>query len=235
MQIYYTDPTDPTQVFYSPLPDNATPEEQELYQRTMLKMLLRGFVTFIAVVALLAIVSLLTGSCTPQRIFTDTSEQRLSHEMVQRMDSLLSVRSITRQDSIWRQEILRQFQSIRESSDTSHSVTLNATGDTIRERIIIRNNRESNSETYRQQLTVMAHRLEVMDSTVQAQNLQLVRMDSLLRQQKQTEIKEVPPRLNWFQQLQLWLGRLVLLTLAIAAAVFILRWWLRVKKVLPSK
>ena len=227
--LYPFDPTDPLLVWYNPLRDDATPEELDLYLRIAVKSIVHGFLTFITVLALLAFVSLLTG-CTPQRIISDTQEQRHTQEMLQRMDSLLRIRTVTQQDSIWRQEILRQFQSIREKSDTSHSVTINAAGDTIRERIIINNIRESTSETDREQLTVMSHRLEVMDSTVQAQSQLICRMDSLLRQQKQREIKEVAKPLNWWQQMQIWLGRLVLVALAVLTGIWLIRkraWWLR--------
>ena len=226
------DPTDPTQVYYNPLPDNATKEELEQYQRLTLKMLLRGFLMFLAIVLLMAIVSLFT-SCTTQRIGTDTLDHRLSREMLQRMDSLLSVRTVTQQDSAFRQEILRQFQSIRERSDTSRSVMVNAAGDTIRERIIINNIRETTSSTDRQLLTVLSHRLQVMDSTVQQQNLQISRMDSLLRQQSKTIEVPVAQPLSWFHQMQIWLGRLVLVALAVLAAVWLLKkrtWWLRLIK-----
>lgn len=231
MPHYYIDNTDPMNVIYSPLPGNAMQEDNEIYQQLTLKMLLRGFITFIAVIAILVITSLL-NACTTQRINTNTSEQHLSQEVLQRMDSLLRVRNVTQQDSTWRQEILRQFQSIREKSDTSHSVMLNAAGDTIRERIIINNIRETTSGSERLEREVLMHRLETMDSTVQAQNVCISRMDSLLRQERQVVEKEVPARLNWFQQMQLWLGRLVLIAIAICAGIFIVRWWLRKKKLI---
>lgn len=44
--------------------------------------------------------------------------------------------------------------------------------------------------------------------------------------------RPVPAQLSWFQQMQLWLGRLVLLALALCAGWFIVRWWLRVKRVI---
>lgn len=175
------------------------------------------------------VLALLTG-CTPRSIVFDTQEQRHTQEMLHRMDSTLMAHSIAQQDSTWHQEIMRQFLSIREKSDTSHSVIINAAGDTIRERIIINNIRESTSETDREQLTLMSHRLEVMDSTVQAQSQQICRMDSLLRRQKQTEIKEVAKPLNWWQQMQIWLGRLVLVAIAVLTGIWLVRkraWWLR--------
>ena len=222
------DPTDLTQVYYNPLPDNATKEDLEQYQRLTLKMLIHGIVMFLAVLLLMALVSLFT-SCTTQRIGTDALDNRYSREMLQHMDSLLSVRTVTQQDSTFRQEILRQFQSIRERSDTSRSVMVNATGDTIRERIVINNIRETTSSTDRQLLTVLSHRLEVMDSTVQQQNLQISRMDSLIRQQSKTIEIPVEKPLSWLQQMQLWLGRLVLVALAVLAAWWLIRkkaWWL---------
>ena len=228
MMNYFFDPTDPTQVYYNPLPDNATKEELEQYRRLTLKRLIRGIVMFLAALLLMALVPLFT-SCTNQRIGTDTLDNRYSREMLQRMDSLLSVRTVTQQDSSFRQEVLRQFQSIRERSDTSRIVMVNATGDTIRERIVINNIRETISSTDRQLLTVLSHRLEVMDSTVQQQSLQLTRMDSLLRQQSKTVEIPVEKPLSWFHQMQLWLGRLVLVALAVLAAWWLIRkkaWWL---------
>lgn len=44
--------------------------------------------------------------------------------------------------------------------------------------------------------------------------------------------RPVPAELSWFQQMQIWLGRLVLVALALCAGWFILRWWLRVKRVI---
>lgn len=231
MQHFYHDPTDPMQFWYNPLPDDATPDELDFYLRIALKYIVYGFLTFFTVLLLLALTSLLTG-CTTRRSVSDTLEQRHTQEMLQRMDSTLMAHSIARQDSTWRQEILRQFQSIREKSDTSHSVTLNAAGDTIRERIIINTIRESYSQTDREQLTVMSHRLEVMDSIVRVQSELISCMDSLLYQQKQTEIKEVAKPLNWWQQMQIWFGRLVLVALAVCAAWLIVKWKFKIKKII---
>lgn len=228
---YPTDPTDPTSLFwYNPLPEHPTQEELDLYKRICVKSIVHGFLVILAAILLLALASLFTGCTTTKEI--SYAELHRIVSTANRMDSTLMAHTVARQDSTWHQEILRQFQSIREKSDTSHSVTLNAAGDTIRERIVINNIRETSSETDREQLTVMSHRLEVMDSTVQAQSLQITQMDSLLRQQKQTEIKEVPKPLSWFQQLQLWLGRLVLVALAVCAAWLIVKWKFRIRKVL---
>ena len=197
-----------------------------------MKAFVGSVVMFLVLLVVLAVMSLFTG-CTPQRIISDERTEHVSQEMLQQMDSLMKSHSVVQQDSTWRQEILRQFQSIREKSDTSHSVTLNAAGDTIRERIVINNVRETTSETDREQLTVMSHRLEVMDSTVQSQSLMLQRMDSLLHERQQTVEKEVPAKLSWFQQMQLWTGRLVLIAIALCAAVWLLRRYIKSRMKLP--
>lgn len=219
----YLDPTDPLgSYYYGPQPGDDF-DESEAFRRA-----LRAIVTLFVAIGILMVISVLT-SCNTQRIGTDTLDHRLSREMLQRMDSLFSVRTVTQQDSAFRQEILRQFQSIREKSDTSRSVTVNQAGDTIRERIVINNIRETTSSTDRQLLTILSHRLEVMDSTVQQQSLQLTRMDSLLRQQSKTVEIPVEKPLSWFHQMQLWLGRLVLVAIAVLAAWWLIRkkaWWL---------
>jgi hypothetical protein len=219
----YLDPTDPLgSYYYGPQPGDDF-DENEAFRRA-----LRAIAAIFLAVIILMVISALT-SCTTQRIGTDMLDHRHSREMLQRMDSLLSVRTVTQQDSAFRQEILRQFQSIREKSDTSRNVMVNTAGDTIRERIVINNIRETTSSTDRQLLTVLSHRLEVMDSTVQQQNLQLIRMDSLLRQQSKTKEVPVAQPLSWLQQMQLWLGRLVLVALAVLAAWWLIRkkaWWL---------
>ena len=216
----YYHPYNPIDLMPQELPDmkNLTPEEQEQLCYTHA---FYGCATYAVAFVLAIILCALLGSCTTQRVGTDTLDHHLSREMLQRMDSLFSVRTVMQQDSTFRQEILRQFLSIRERSDTLRNVMVNAAGDTIRERIVINNIRETTSSTDRQLLTVLSHRLEVMDSTVQQQNLQISRMDSLLRQQSKTiEVPVVQP-LSWLQQMQLWLGRLVLVALAVLAA-----WWL---------
>lgn len=221
-------PYNPIDLMPQELPDmkNLTPEEQEQLCYTTAFC---GCATYVLAFVFAIILCALFGSCTTQRIGTDTLDHRLSREMLQRMDSLFSVRTVTQQDSAFRQEILRQFQSIRERSDTSHSVILSAAGDTIRERIVINNIRETTSSTDRQLLTILSHRLEVMDSTVQQQNLQLIRMDSLLRQKSKTIEVPVAQPLSWLQQMQIWLGRLVLVALVVLAAWWLIRkrtWWL---------
>lgn len=188
-----------------------------------------GWIVFLIILFILSLLS----SCTTTKYVTDEQTDHRVSEMLQRMDSLMHVKTVVQQDSTWRQEILRQFQSIREKSDTSHTMVVDTAGNVIREKIIINNVRETSSETDRQEREVLMHRLEVMDSTVQAQSLQLSRMDSLLRQQKQTEVKEVEKPLSWWQQARLHLANAILIALALAALIWAYKkrtWSLRLIK-----
>ena len=143
--------------------------------------------------------------------------------MMQRMDSVLRAHSVVQQDSTWRQEILRQFQSIREKSDTSHYVVQDTSGNVIRERIVINNTREVTSETDREQILVMSHRLEKMDSTIQTQSEIISHMDSLLHEKQKTVVKTASTPLSWWQNLQQWFGRMAMLAIAILLAVWFLK------------
>lgn len=207
---------------------DLTPEERE---KVMIKASLFGCCGYVVLGIIAVLPCLLLGGCRTQKIITDETTEYRSQELLQQMDSLLRVRSVVKQDSIWKQEVLRQFQSIREKSDTSHFVVTDTAGRVIREKIIINNTREVTSETDHERLTIMTRRLEMLDSTVQVQNVMLQRMDSLLNESRQTieQEKEKSGRaqLSQWQTVRLWLANMVLIILA----AFI-GWWV-LKKKLP--
>lgn len=181
MPHFYPDPLDPTQVFYNPLPDDASQEDIELYQRVAVKSMFSGFLMFIIAILLCA----LFGSCTTPKVVTI---ERTTHDTL----------TVTRQqrDSIF----LRDSIYVREHTQ----------GDTV----FLEVNR------WHTQYRDRWHH----------DSIYATRVDSI--PVPYPVEKPVPQPLTTWQQLQLWLGRLVLLALALAAAVFILRWWLRVKKVI---
>ena len=149
--------------------------------------------------------------------------------MMDRMDSLLRVRTVVEQDSTWRETILRQFQSIRERSDTSHTVVVDTAGKVIKETLIINNVRETTSESDRQEREMLMHRLDVQDSTINLMRQQISHTDSLLQQRQETTVKEVEKPLTWWQQARLHLANVILIALAVLAAVWMIRkktWWL---------
>ena len=160
---------------------------------------------------------------------TTVIEQHGIQTMMERMDSVLSTKTVIQQDSSWRETILKQFQSIREKSDTSHYVVVDSAGKVIKETLVINNVRETTNESERQEIQILSHRLETMDSTMNIMRQQLQHSDSLLQSRHDTTVKEVEKDLSWWQQLRLWLGNIVLVALAVAAAIWIMKkksWWL---------
>lgn len=156
-------------------------------------------------------------------------EQHRVQTLMDRMDSVINTRQVIRQDSAWRELVMSQFQSIREKNDTSHTFVVDSTGKVIKETTIIRIEKETNSETDRQEREVMMSRLEIMDSTLNVMRQQIQHSDSLLQEKQKTIEKQVAKPLSWWQQMQMWLGRVVLVAIAAMAGIWIVRkktWWL---------
>ena len=179
-------------------------------------------------IIIMAICSLFAGCTTTREITSETTEHRIT-DMMDRMDSLMHVRTVVQQDSAWRETILRQFQSIREKSDTSRVVVVDTAGRVIRETTIINNTREVTSETDRQEREVLMHRLDVQDSTLRVMQQQLSHTDSLLHEKQKEVVRTVKTPFTWWQQMQLWFGRLAMIALCGCLAVWIFNrrsWWL---------
>ena len=178
-----------------------------------------GCAMYVAAFIVALVICLLLGSCTTHREVTAVEHHSI-HDLMQRMDSVISTRQVIRQDSSWRELIMHQFQSIRERNDTSHTFVVDTAGRVIKETLVIRTERERNSETDRQEREVMISRLEVMDSTLSVMQQQFSHIDSLM-QQKETTIKQYTKRsLTTWQQVRLWFANVVLVALILAAAVW---------------
>lgn len=197
-----------------------------------IKEMLRRFfyVVAICIVTIIGcvVICLLFSSCSAPRE-TSYIEQHRVERMMERMDSFIRTKTVIQQDSAWRETIMKQFQSIREKSDTSHTLVLDTAGNVLKEKIIINNIRETTSETDRKEMEVMKSRLDVMDQTLDIMRQNLSIADSLLQSKNETVIKEVEKDLSWWQQARIWLGNLVLVALAIAAAIWAVKkrtWWL---------
>lgn len=157
-------------------------------------------------------------------------EQHRVQTLMDRMDSVINTRQVIRQDSSWRELVMSQFQSIRERNDTSRTFVVDSAGKVIKETLIIRTEKETNSETDRQEREVMMSRLEIMDSTLNVMRQHLQHSDSLLQLRHETIEKQVEKPLSWWQQMRLHLANIILIALAIAAGVWAFRkrmWWIR--------
>lgn len=225
--IHY-EPYGPYGIQPPPIPDMSelTPEEQNTIHVTAA---LYGCGVFLVAFIMALVICMFFSSCSTHKEVTSVEHHRIEN-LMQRMDSVISNRQVIQQDSSWRELVMNQFQSIRERNDTSHTFIVDTTGRVIKETLIIRTERESNSETERKEREMMVHRLEVMDSTLNVMQIQFSHIDSLM-QLKQTVIeKTVPAKLNIWQQARIHLANIILILLAVAAAVWIIRkrsWWTR--------
>ena len=174
--------------------------------------------TVAAIVAAMVLLSL-TGCKTVRT--AETTDHRLT-ERLERIDSLVTRSFVSLQDSSWHERVLSQFQSIKEHSDTSHVITVDTAGNVIRERTIINNYRETVSETSEREREAVRQRIEVLDSTVQAQTALIEKMDSTLRTER-TAVEVARP-LTFWQQLRLHLGDLLLILAAAFIAYKVVRW-----------
>ena len=127
------------------------------------------------------------------------TEMKRMESLVERMDSLMSKSYVVQQDSSWRELVMRQFESIKEKSDTSHTQVVDTAGNVIKETIIINNTREVTSEKDRQEIVGLRHSLEKLDSTVAVQNEYISKMDSLLKES--TKEKTIEKKPSWWKSM----------------------------------
>jgi len=145
-------------------------------------------------------------------------ERHKIDSLVQRMDSLISKSYVVQQDSAWRETIIKELQSIKEKSDTSHTIVLDTAGNVVKETIIINNTKEVTSERLQQEVVGMMHKMEKMDSVLSVQNEYISKMDSLL--QESVKEKTIEKKLSWWQKL--WQqGKGILVGVVISALVFL--------------
>lgn len=168
-------------------------------------------------------------SCGSTREMSYAEHHRME-SLTDRLDSLLASRTVVQQDSAWREVVLRQFDSIREHSDTSHTVVVDTAGKVVRETLIINNVRERTSESDRQEREMLLHRLDVQDSIISVMSQHVSHSDSLLQSRQETEVREVDRPLSLWQQARLRLADVILVALAVLVAVWMIRkkaFWLR--------
>lgn len=228
---YHFDPLEPIDP-YSYSQDISSSDDPETVDRAAMYGCLSFLAAPVIFIIVFCIVAILTGCTTTKDVTTETTEHRIT-DMMDRMDSLMHVRTVVQQDSAWRETILRQFQSIREKSDTSHIIVQDTDGNVVREKLIINNVREVRSETDRQEREVLMHRLDVQDSTLRVMQQQLSHTDSLLHEKQKEVVRTVKTPFTWWQQMQLWFGRLAMIALAILAAIWFLKkksWWIPIGK-----
>ncbi len=178
---YLFDPTDPTQVYYNPLPDNATKEELEQYQRLTLKMLLHGIVMFLAVLLLMALVSLFTSCAAPKAI--DRTEHHHSAIDTMAIQAAVDAHMASwheRMDSLFRERVSQSSSEQHSSTDQKELITETVTTTTDSLGRSIRQEQRTISRDLHQEQQQLALRIErEMESRLQTA---LDRQDSIWQQ-----------------------------------------------------
>jgi len=166
---------------------------------------------------------MLMAACATTKQETSYVEQHRVQTLMDRMDSVIKTKTVVQQDSAWRETILRQFESIKEKSDTSHYVVVDSAGKVIKETTIINNVRETTRESDRQEREMLMHRLDIQDSTMRVLQQQLSHAESLIQSKEKTVVKKVSNPLSWWQQARLWFGNIALVLLAALAGAITFR------------
>ena len=211
-----TDPANPYLQGPYPSQDSTREPKKDAYAGCC------GSLIGIAITAIIFVLCCLFSSCATTKESSYVERHKVE-DLVDRVDSLIRTKSVVQQDSSWRELILRQFQSIREKSDTSHTVVVDTAGRVIKETLVINNVREVNSESDRQEILGLTHRIEEMDSTMSLMRQQIQHSDSLLQSRQETVVRTVKNPLSLWQQARIWLGNLTLVALAVLAAIWAIR------------
>lgn len=238
---YLFDPTDPTQVYYNPLPDNATKEEQEQYQRLTLKMLIHGIVIFLAVLMLMVLVSLF-GSCSAPKAI-DRAEHH--HSAIDTLSIQAAVDAHMnswheRMDSFFRERVSHSSSEQHSSTDQKELITETVTTTTDSLGRSIRQEQRTISRDLHQEQQQLALRLErEMESRLQTaldrhDSIWQQRLDAALSHREQTDSAHntVTPVAQdnrpWYRR---WADRLQWFAVGIvlASSLWITRrWWCRI-------
>ena len=240
---YFFDPTDPTQVYYNPLPDNATKEELEQYQRLTLKMFIHGIVMFLAVLLLMALVSLFTSCAAPKAI--DRAEHHHSAIDTMAIQAAVDAHMTSwheRMDSLFRERTVSSSSEQHSSTDQKELITETVTTTTDSLGRSIRQEQRTISRDLHQEQQQLALRIErEMESRLQTaldrqDSIWQQRLDAALSHREQTDSTHntITPAAQdnrpWYRR---WADHLQWLAIGIVFAVAIWitrRWWRRLIK-----
>ena len=236
---YLFDPTDPTQVYYSPLPDNATKEEQEQYQRLTLKMLIHGIVMFLAVLLLMVLVS----CAAPKAI--DRAEHHHSAIDTLSIQAAVDARMTSwhkRMDSLFRERVSQSSSEQHSSTDQKELITETVTTTTDSLGRAVRQEQRTISRDLHQEQQQIALRIErEMEIRLQTaldrqDSIWQQRLDAAMSHREQTDsthntVTPVPQdNRPWYRR---WADNLQWLAVGVVLAVALWitrRWWRRLIK-----
>lgn len=185
----------------------------------------RLIMAYILVVSLFIMTVFMCSSCSTTKQSESTFDYHLIERMMERTDSMIHS-TATWQQSIFKQQtsLVDSFKS-REVRDTSHTYFLGAKGDTIKEKVIIReyiekeHNLQENTETYWEE------RFHKTDSLLQLSLEKQNTTDSLLHAyQKTTVVEKQAP---WYERAWHWLSNVFSIIFIVWLLVFLTKLFIK--------
>lgn len=237
--IHNYNPYDPLGMnYFDPIPEHATKEEWEEYQRITLRMLFRTIAVFFLMLAAFAVVSLFSG-CAVQKqdhqeqthvVVTDSagSEQTHAVQVVQQTVNIDSIVTAVMQRT--REEFQRQEQEHEITTETL-TETIDSLGRIVRQQQKTTDRTLSRQEQQRidrleQTFEQQIHRaIQEHDSLWQDRFAQYqATMTDSLRSVRDLQVQRSASNpLTWWQQLRLHLANIVIYALIIIAAIWLFR------------
>ena len=166
-------------------------------------------------------------SCATTKEFE--KEDHSYSKMTKMVDSLMRSTTSWQKDFLLRQTSLIEKLSKKEKNDSIHSVTLNEKGDTLKERIVIYKEVNTDHSMEKKEMEMLISQYNRIDSLLNVSLVKQAETDSLLRA-KETVV-EVPARLSWWQNLRIWIGNIFLMAIVACAACLGWRMW-RMRKII---
>lgn len=234
----YFDPSDPTGMYYAPMPEHMTKEEFEEYQHLTMKYLWRSIAAFFLMLAALAVMGIFT-SCAVQKtehnqqthvVKTDSAgtEQSHSGQVTSRSVDVDSIIRVVMQRT--REEFARQEQEHETTTETL-TETIDSLG-----RIVRQSQRTTDRTLSRQE----QQRIDRLEQTFEQQihraiqehdslwherfaRYQASMSDSLQTVRDLQQQRSASNPLTWWQQLRIHLANILLYALLIIAAVWLVR------------
>ena len=156
----------------------------------------------IYLVAVFAVIALLLlFSCTTTRNTEQEIDYRHMARITQKMDSMIHATSVWQQSLYEKQSSLVDSFKQSEVRDTSRIVFLGAKGDTIKEKIVIREYIEREHSSFEKETERLEEKFRRTDSLLQVSLAKQEEQDSLIRSYQKTTVVEKQPsfmkRLKW--------------------------------------
>ena len=195
--------------FYNPyMPD--TDMYKDMTEDERFKCALWQAAVYLAAIIVGLFICALFGSCATKQSTEQTTDIRHLTQITERMDSLMHATSTWQQTMYEKQSSLVDSFKKSEVRDTSHTIFLGVKGDTVKEKIVIREFIESQHSSQESTQELREEFFRQTDSLLKVNRSMEAKMDSVLQSHQKTTVVEKKP--GFMERLK-WIGLGVLLAL----------------------